>query len=82
MSVITLLLQKIYQGILGVVAKGAAQKILDSTDVDEKVLAEVGRLSDKAKAELAKYDNRQAYKALAVGAVAGVAVGIAIGKLV
>jgi N-acetylmuramoyl-L-alanine amidase len=79
-GMIALLLQKIYQGVLSVVAKGAAQKILDSTDIDEKVLADVGKLSDKAKAALVKYDNRQVYKALAVGAAVGIAVGLAIGK--
>jgi hypothetical protein len=72
---IKLLLQNIYKGVLGAMAKNIVQKILDSTDVDEKVLAEVGKLSDKAKAELAKYDNRQVYKALAAGAVVGGAAG-------
>ena len=62
-------------------AKSIVQKILDSTDVDEKVIAEVGKLSEKAKAEIAKYDNRQVYKALAVGAVVGVVVGIAAGRV-
>jgi hypothetical protein len=52
-------------------AKNIVQKILDSTDVDEKVLAEVGKLSGKARAELVKYDSRQVYKALAAGAVVG-----------
>ncbi|MDR3348858.1 MAG: hypothetical protein LBO03_04545 [Acidaminococcales bacterium] len=59
--------------------KNFVQKILDRTDIDEKILAEVGKLGDKAREELAKYSGRRVKKAAIVAGVSGLAIGAAIG---
>jgi hypothetical protein len=59
--------------------KNMVQKILDSTDIDEKILAEVDKLGDKAREELSKYSDRRLKKAAIAAGVAGLAIGAALG---
>jgi hypothetical protein len=59
--------------------KNIVQKIFDSTDIDEKILAEVDKLGDKAREELAKYSDRRVKKAAIAAGVAGLIIGAALG---
>jgi hypothetical protein len=81
MNIFTLLLQNMYKAVLAIMGKTIAQKILGQTDVDEKALAEIGRLGDKAKEALAKAQSKEYRKALAIGAVVGAAIGGVAGFL-